>query len=462
MKKSAFTFLLVLALLAPLCQGLCEGEMVADGGKKVTEINTPKPENDLEYAAFASETQVALPKGVTKISLEEILGRDASDITDVWLINENICVLLRYLGEGGLYPINDELIVLDAGSGSVLSRTLIPDVDYLSKTDWEDGLLHLKFVQIHYDEETYSEDYYDVKITLDLNGTVSNIIAIPREPVLMADGQIEIHHSNDGSLYAVDVATGEEKILLQGVSDNGLYTVSYEDAIKYVPFWDEIEPGEEEWDGKDYDYSCSDFFPSPLLECDYDPNDFIMDAFREFYVYKPLDEYRFVYTVSGWEYSAGFGIYDLETYTDHRITGRGALFGLAGNTLFGAMIKADVNTYETFYYPESVKEQLFEVSLNRWIQDYPAYCDISPDGKWLVLTGMKTRHRNTDYDVPTFGDVSTASVTNIETGKIVKSYNIDDPYLWEWDLSFYDDTHFMLLCQSEEGYPIIYLFDIEE
>jgi len=74
-----------------------------------------------------------------------------------------------------------------------------------------------------------------------------------------------------------------------------------------------------------------------------------------------LDEYRFVYRVYGWEQGASFGVYDLRTRTDHRITGRGYFFGVAGDTLYGLNLTADANTYVMSPLPETARRQLAEV-----------------------------------------------------------------------------------------------------
>lgn len=220
------------------------------------------------------------------------------------------------------------------------------------------------------------------------------------------------------------------------------WRVSYETFLKYVPCWDDVI----------YDGTYKEGYPFPITfpidEDTYYDNDLWL--WRDFYVYKPLDEYRFVYRVFGWEWGAGYGIYDLRTHTDHRITGRGYLCGMAGNTLYGSALMADANTYESSPLPKTVQEQLNEASA---MEDGVVDCDISPDGRLLALTGMKSRR----------SDASTVTVTDIRTGDIIKAYDIHNPFAWEYSVSFYGDTRFMLFFRPEEhGSAYIYLFDLEE
>ena len=111
---------------------------------------------------------------------------------------------------------------------------------------------------------------------------------------------------------------------------------------------------------------------------------------------------------------------------------------------------ADANTYESSTLPETVQEQLAEVSaMEDGIVDY----DISPDGRLLALTGMKSRH----------GDASTVTITDIRTGNLVTSYDIHNPFASEYSVSFYGDKRFLLLFQPEErNSAYIYLVEIKK
>lgn len=145
----------------------------------------------------------------------------------------------------------------------------------------------------------------------------------------------------------------DEELIASIEAQYSQYGKDYDPAKEYIPCWDELP---ENWTENDYNVSYP-FEPD-------DPN----TSIRQFYVDRPLDDHRFVYYVSSWEWSAGFGIYDLKTYMRIiRITGLGDYIGMAGDTIFGSRRKADANTYETSDNPESVYE--FFLSLGDDVMD---------------------------------------------------------------------------------------------
>lgn len=382
------------------------------------------------------ELRTIVPEGVTEIDLRVALGDDASDVYDAWMLNADVCVILRQLSEAG----DDEIIVLDTRDYTVLSRTPIPYHTYQPEQGFHDGMFNLLMTPL--DTDNYDDLFFLVRATVAPDGTVI-ISTVPEGLTVMPGGKTAIREA-DGSLYAVDLNTYEEELLIQGVPQmtRDSEGASYETFLEYVPC-----PDDDVYDGKNVDGSP---FPItfPIDEDTYYDKD--MWLWRDFYVYKPLDEYRFVYKVIGWEWGTGFGIYDLKTRTDHRITGRGDFYGLAGNTLYGSTLMADIDTLETSPLPKSVQEQLEEAyAMEVGIVDF----SISPDGKLLALTGMKSRRLG----------ASTVTITDILTGNIIKAYDIYNPFAWECSVSFYGDKRFMLFFHPEEhGSAYIYLFNVEE
>lgn len=414
-------------------------------------------------AAHREEARgTVLPKGVTEINLGTVLGSGAANVIDAWMPNANICVLLRSRLENEEYndmPIYYEIVVLDMRDLSVLSRTPVLHASYYSPRGWEGGAFHFWFIPIKVVQDNPLYWIEDVErsylcICVFPDGTVDTDNVMRSNLTVMQGGKTGIRTAIDGSLYAVDLAMGGEELLVQGIPRNLWASdapeeikteAAFEAYAKYIPCWDELDY---HWVNREE----INFY-----------------NVREFHVYRALDEDRFVYTVSGWEWSgAGYGIYDLRTRTDHRITGNGDFFGLFGDTLFGEATRADVNTYETTTLPELVQEQ-FDAAA-RWDTDTYVEYDISQDGKILAITGMiarsieEKRWWNQRGFEPKFDYAHTVTLTDIQTGELIKAYDIDNPLATERTVAFYDDTHVMLFCRPKEerGTAYIYLLNIEE
>jgi hypothetical protein len=402
---------------------------------------------DPRFADSLAELHTTVPEGVTEIALRTVLGDDAADIRDAWMLNADICVLLRSLPEQAAE--NYELIVLELLDGSILSRTPVPYTHSFSARGWEEGTLYLLFEPEAMDlsdseyYEVYNPEISYIKATVASDGTVDFNLASSKL-TLMPGGDIAVREGHYGSLYAVDMNTGEEELLIQGTA--GPYGImSYEAYLKYVPFRDDEGFYELDVDGN--------LLPVPFPQDEYSYPD---GAYHGFSVYKPLDEHRFVYTGYGWEWDAGFGIYDLQTRTDHRFTGRGSFFGMEANMLFGSILAADANTYESSPLPESVQEQFDQVVESWWGGD-PAEYSISPDGRLLALFNAKSGRGD--------ASASTITITGIRTGRIIKAFSINNPFVSDYscNVDFYSTTRFMLFCPSEElGSAYIYLFNVEE
>ena len=263
-----------------------------------------------------AELPTAVPDGVTEIDLRTALGDDVLTVEDAWMLNADVSVILRQFPEIGGY----ELVLLDLRDLSVLSRTPVPHVSYSwHQQGWDDGAFYVLFTPEGSEESDPAFSY--IKAVVDQDGTVEAGASAPGRTTVMPGGKVALREADDGSLYAVNLDNGEEELLIQGVAGyRGEY--SYESYLGYVPCRDDAGYSVDE-DGEPLS------IPFPLDEDSF--HDYWPFFYRKFYVYKPLDEYRFVYKASGWEWGAGFGIYDLQTHTDHRITGRGSFYGVRGN-----------------------------------------------------------------------------------------------------------------------------------
>ena len=422
-------------------------------------------QQDPRFRDSLVELRTVVPEGVTEIDLRTILGGDALDVKDAWMLSSNVCVILRtpsndQSDQDGLLagtPKANEIVVFDVQSRSIISRTSVPYAvgQYvISRPGWADGEFHFRFRWW----ESRSEDWADgsvvkqIKVIISPEGTVNVGDLTQGLHTVMPEGKTAVREGEDGSLYAVDLVTGQEELLIQGFSTQDSLSGEPRIATMYVPFWDELD--HDGWDEHKDDSGI------------YDPDD-VYFSIREFYVIEPLDEYRFVYGVSGWEWKNGFGVYDLRTRTDHRITGRGNFFGVRGGALFGSTLKADVNTYQTSTLVETVQEQFNEAS--QWMTNDLVYYDISPDGRLLALSGMIPRKAGEErwlgkVDTEATPDhAHTVTVTDMVTGELVKAYDIENPFARECTVTFYDDTHFMLFYWPEKlGSAYIYLFDVEK
>ena len=411
---------------------------------------TQSPAGAASTPAVKAPTQLhtVVPEGVREINLRAVLGSDAPDVEEAWMLNADVCVILRRpTAEDEDIDMGYEIIVWDTKNDAILSRTTIPDAMYPSQK-WEGTTFCILFYP--QDIRPYDPAFARIKATVAQDGTVD--ITDDHAFMVMPGGKTAIRTANDGSLYAVDLATGKEELLIQGVPGMGIFWdwlysdeeiaelfpfmgEGYDLAAKYVPFRDELP---ENWEAL-HDNSIP--FTSNGSSDD-------IFAIRQFYAQVPLDEHRFVYSVSGWEWGCGFGVYDLETRTNHRITGRGRFCGVAGGMILGTNLMADANTYKTSPTPASVRDLLNNIG------DGIFSYDISPDGKLLAASCFGSR-----------SDALTVVVVDIRTGDIVKTYDIVNPFASEEAVSFYDDTRLTLFCspnRTEGGSTYLYLFNVGE
>lgn len=390
-----------------------------------------------DSAGFSERPGVVESNGVKEINLSNALSEPVLYAEDAWMLTPNVCVVqCQVQDESGV-----ELVLVDLASYTVMSRTLLSEASWLYRQGWENEAFYLLYnVEYGYGEE---EQPIKIKVSITAEGQVSTS-SVPSSLMYMPGDGVAIRGDGSGGLLAVDTTTGSERYLLQGVTDMMAPEGDespYDQYLKYVPCADDVG-----YDGKDMD-GFELPFQHPLDEEGFYDN--MMWFGRFFSMRQPLDEHRFVYAASGWEWGAGFGVYDLSTNTDHRITGRGYLYDLAGNMLFGSTLKADINTYETYQLPEAVQEQFAQVSA---MEDGIVNYDLSPDGALLALTGLRSRD----------ADHRALIVTDTTTGDLVRGYVIDNPSANENRVSFYGDENLMLLFTPEEpGEAYLYLVDLQ-
>ncbi len=373
---------------------------------------------------------------VKEIDLVKVLNSDISFVTNAWMLKPNTCVLLCQVKKDSGF----ELILIDTGDCSIISYTHIPRVKYFLKQGWDNGTFYLLLQPESSDNNNYQNFLIKVLVTMEDKVSISEVLD---RITPMPGGKTAIRETADRSLNIINLVTNEEELLLQGVPD-GLTTdhdgtTRYDLYKQYVPCPDDVGYDVKDADGRPMTH--------PIDEDSFFNNEIWL--WRYFRVYEPLDEHRFVYTVSGWEWGAGFGIYDLRTHTDHRITGRGYFYGMAGESLFGSYLKANTNTYETSPLPQTIQEQLAQISaMEDGIVDY----DFSPDGKLLALAGLNSRQVN----------AKTLVITDTETGDIIRELNIDYQRAWVDSVSFYSQQNLLLLFKPEgEGGSYICLLDLK-
>ena len=124
-------------------------------------------------------------------------------------------------------------------------------------------------------------------------------------------------------------------------------------------------------------------------------------------------------------------MYDVFTQSDRRIIGTGDYFGRRGNILCGTNIMADCNSYEIKQLPTSISEQFEEVMA---MEDGIILYDISADGKYLALTGLRSRKDG----------ASDIAISDMATGDAVFTRNFAETDAEIYSVSFYAENNLML------------------
>lgn len=173
---------------------------------------------------------------------------------------------------------------------------------------------------------------------------------------------------------------------------------------------------------------------------------------RGYHPYKFLDENRLIYTCSGYEWSNGFGIYNVETGTDKFIEGTmaGYPIGVLGENIF-FVVNDDYDPYgvKVVQINNNYKIRTVMDSTDKAIRGYFAY-RVSEDCTLLaVLTylGNKT-YEISSYDLATYKKIKTYTMSSglmsvqyidfLDNGKILltgERHALCDKYMFVLDIT---------------------------
>lgn len=383
---------------------------------------------------LAAAQQAALPAGFRAIPLAGILGEQASHVVDARMLQGDTCVLSLQSPETGLMSV----AVIDIASQLPVQPIPVPDAGYLHRQGWRDNQYWLLFGPQNLGDPSGPRDMIQVLVGQD--GGIS-MISLPPGQMDMPGGQTSIQEE-DGSLYALHRATGQRELLLQGVPDAwsaGRTGATYQMFQAYQPAPD--EPG----------YNGLDAYGQPLpLSLPIDEAAFQEHAiwlWRDYHVYAPLDAQRFVYSVSGWEWGAGFGIYDLATRSNHRFTGQGWLMGMVGRQLYGSGLQVDGDSYARSPLPDSVAAQFDFISDSL---DVLLSYALSPDGRLLALVSSD----------PEEEPVSSLTLTDMVSGAVLRQQQLMIPDVEDLRLSFSGNSQLLLLTRMDSQPGLLYLIDL--
>jgi hypothetical protein len=358
----------------------------------------------------------------SNINLSKCLGYEAAHAANAWMLNDEVCVVLLRPPEADYA----ELALVHVEDVQVLSRTSVAGISYLRECRWDDDVLYLVFAPPYSEDTGVIPEY--IKASIAQDETVS-LDTVPSDGIIMPDGDTFIHEAG-GSLYAIDLLTGGNTLLLQGVPDP--YSDSFQGDTYEI--FQQYEAGPDEmW----YDGTNEDGYPLSLAIDEETFYDNEIQFWRNYHVVKALDDSRFIYAVYGWEWGAGFGIYDLKTHTNYRITGRGYFYDTVGNTLYGSYLTADSETYQSTPLPLALQEQFEKV--NAQVDEVTDY-SVAPNGRLVAFMS----------DLPDESDYKLLSVMDAQSGNT----------LWVWALEFdespdvfrihfYNNTQLMIYIKSE-------------
>lgn len=203
---------------------------------------------------------------------------------------------------------------------------------------------------------------------------------------------------------------------------------------------------------------------------DHESNEIILNSIFEGYDSKSsvsysyefsIDEDRFVYSMWGYEWSWGFGIYDFTTGTardvpdvhDYRPMGYhdGKIYsyycehdGFTDNILY----VTDVNTLETTPFHEFYRgdREFIDPFTNYDNYDYVYDYQMTPDGKFLMYTDGS-------------GEVFKVILYSIDTLEAVREYEFENTYIISWDIRFTEDGKAVFRDDKQE---CLYILDLNK
>jgi len=171
------------------------------------------------------------------------------------------------------------------------------------------------------------------------------------------------------------------------------------------------------------------------------------EGYKYPYIYKMIDDYRFIYAVQGWEWTWYCGLYDLRIFENYPFysAGQNPILVLE-NTLFSIgdvlydrctidefkLSKTDLSTMITEMLLTDIPEDL--------IWDMTDY-SISPDGKYFVILS-----RVSPGNLITNDTEFTVNLFSLDTGNFLCSY----PLFGRSSYEFYSSTQLLLFSWEDD------------
>lgn len=165
------------------------------------------------------------------------------------------------------------------------------------------------------------------------------------------------------------------------------------------------------------------------------------------YSYKfPIDENRFVYSMWGYEWCWGIGVYDFKTGTARDVPDTYNFWplGVHGGKIYSVCVgdgyaenviyATDVNTLET--------TRLFEIAENDYADSY----EMTPDGKFFFRA---VENKNTSEFI----------LYSADTMEVVRKYEFKNAYLQNWSIYFTKDGKVIL---TDRVLDYLYILDLNQ
>lgn len=162
----------------------------------------------------------------------------------------------------------------------------------------------------------------------------------------------------------------------------------------------------------------------------------------------PIDENRFVYSMYGYEWCWGIGVYDFKTGAARDIpdTYNFSPLGVHGGKIYSICVgdgyaenviyATDVNTLET--------TRLFEIAENDYADSY----GMTPDGEFLFKAVEKENENTSEF-----------ILYSADTMEVVRKYEFKNVYLQNWSIYFTKDGKVIL---TDRVLDYLYILDLNQ
>lgn len=188
-----------------------------------------------------------------------------------------------------------------------------------------------------------------------------------------------------------------------------------------------------------------------------DSGDLLLNAVFDGYDYKSniiysyefsIDENRFVYSMYGYEWCWGIGVYDFKTGAARDIpdTYNFSPLGVHGGKIYSICVgdgyaenviyATDVNTLETI--------RLFEIAENDYADSY----GMTPDGEFLFKAVEKENENTSEF-----------ILYSADTMEVVRKYEFKNVYLQNWSIYFTKDGKVIL---TDRVLDYLYILDLNQ